>query len=829
MSGHDHGHHHHEHGATPKPVIRDPVCGMSVDMATNQNRHVHDGRELGFCNPKCRDKFVADPAAHLSAKDPVCGMSVDKPTAKWMTKHEGQKFYFCCEGCLKKFEADPDAYLGDRPVEPSKPVPAGAKWTCPMDPEVVADAPGDCPICGMALEPMGVPPADAGPNPELIDFTRRFWISAALAAPLLVVSMGPMVGLPIRDWLGETVAQWLEFVLATPVVVWAARPFFKRAVNSVRNRSPNMWTLIGLGTGAAYLFSLVALLAPSIFPEAMRTHGGTVPVYFEASAVIIALVFLGQVMELRAREQTGSALRALLDLAPKTAIRLAQGKDEEVALDDVQTGDILRVRPGDAVPVDGVIETGASSIDESLLTGEPLPVAKQVGDAVTGGTINGDGSFTMKATHVGAETRLSQIVALVAEAQRSRAPIQALADRVAAWFVPTVVSVAILSFLIWLFVGPEPRLAYAVVSAVSVLIIACPCALGLATPMSVMVATGRGARAGVLARNAEALEKLASVDVLVVDKTGTLTEGKPVVTDLFTIAGADDAELLGLAATLEAGSAHPLAKAVRDAADTREIERTELGDFRERAGKGVTGTVNGHAVALGNAALMDELGIGFDEAFGETIAALGKAGRTVILVARDDAAFGLLAVADPIKVSAAEAVRALKADGVEIVVATGDSEPVARDVAGTLGIDRVEAGMTPEGKHALVTRLMGEGRKVAMAGDGINDGPALAAADVGIAMSTGADVAIESAGITLMQGDLAGIARARHLARATLGNIRQNLLFAFGYNTIGVPIAAGILFPVFGLLLSPMIAAAAMSLSSVSVITNALRLRTLKL
>ena len=829
MSAHAHAHHPHHGSGDGAQVIRDPVCGMSVDMATNTHRLTHEGRELGFCCDGCKTKFAADPDAYLTAKDPVCGMSVDKPTAKWMTKHDGQKVYFCCEGCQSKFETDPHAYLGAEQAAPAKPVPAGTKWTCPMDPEVVADEPGDCPICGMALEPMGVPPADAGPNPELVDFTRRFWISAALAAPLLVISMGPMVGLPIRDWLGETVAQWLEFLLATPVVVWAAQPLFKRAVNSVRNRSPNMWTLIGLGTGAAYLFSLVALFLPFIFPEAMRGQGGTVPVYFEASAVIIALVFLGQVMELRAREQTGSALRALLDLAPKTAIRVTNGNDSEIPLDAVQPGDILRVRPGDAVPVDGIVETGASVLDESLLTGEALPVAKQQGDAVTGGTVNGEGSFTMKAIHVGAETRLSQIVALVADAQRSRAPIQALADRVSAWFVPTVVSVSVLSFFIWLFVGPEPRLAYAVVSAVSVLIIACPCALGLATPMSVMVATGRGAQAGVLARNAEALEKLASIDVLVIDKTGTLTEGKPIVTDLFAAEGADDAGVLAVAAALEAGSSHPLARAVRDAAAERGIEPAEVADFRETAGKGVSGTVDGVSVLIGNAALMAEHGVTFDTALGDAARTQGEAGRTVVYVAGNGAPLGLLAIADPVKPAAKAAVAALQADGVEIVIATGDSEAVARDVATSLGIAKIEAGMTPEAKHALVTRLIKEGKKVAMAGDGINDGPALAAADVGIAMGTGADVAIESAGITLMKGDLSGIARARHLARATLGNIRQNLIFAFGYNTIGVPIAAGILFPIFGLLLSPMIAAAAMSLSSVSVITNALRLRTLKL
>ncbi|MBU1176642.1 MAG: heavy metal translocating P-type ATPase [Alphaproteobacteria bacterium] len=815
--------------AVDRPVIRDPVCGMVVDMASNAHTLEHGGRVLGFCTPKCRDRFEADPDAYLCAKDPVCGMSVDVPTAKWMSKQDGQKFYFCCEGCLKKFEADPHAFVGAKPPEPAKPAPAGSKWTCPMHPEVVADESGDCPLCGMALEPMGVPPADAGPNPELVDFTRRFWISAALAVPLLIISMGPMIGLPIRDWLGETLAQWLEFALATPVVLWAAQPFFKRAVNSLRNRSPNMWTLIGLGTGAAYLFSLVALTLPGIFPEAMRGHHGTVPVYFEAAAVIIALVFLGQVLELRAREQTGSALKALLALAPKTAIRVSDGRDEEVSLDEVHAGDVLRVRPGDAVPVDGVIVSGASSVDESLLTGEPMPAAKQAGDEVTGGTINGDGSFLMRAVHVGAETRLNQIVALVAAAQRSRAPIQALADRVSAWFVPTVVVVAVVSFLIWLFVGPEPRLAYAVVSAVSVLIIACPCALGLATPMSVMVSTGRGARAGVLVRNAEALETLAGVDVLVVDKTGTLTEGKPKVTDMHASDGIAEADLLAVAAALEAGSSHPLARAVRDVASGRGIVAGAVEDFRERSGQGVTGRLAGAEAALGNAALMDELGVKRPEDMAAKAAALAEAGRTVIHVARNGAMIGLIAVADPIKPSAREAVQALQRDGIAIVIATGDTAAAAHEVARVLGIERVEAGMTPEAKHELIDRLKAEGHKVAMAGDGINDGPALAAADVGIAMGTGADVAIESAGITLMKGDLSGIARARHLARATLGNIRQNLLFAFGYNTIGVPIAAGILFPVFGLMLSPMIAAAAMSLSSVSVIANALRLRTLKL
>ncbi len=823
------GHAHRHPGNADGTVIRDPVCGMGVDMATNGHTLVHDGRTLGFCCPGCRDRFAADPDAYLVATDPVCGMKVDVPTARWTTKHRGQKFYFCCDGCLRKFEASPDGYFGDMPKEPATPAPAGTKYTCPMHPDVVADVPGDCPLCGMALEPMGVPPAEAGPNPELISFTRRFWISADLAVPLLVVAMGPMLGLPIREWLGERMAQWLEFVLATPIVLWAAQPFFKRALHSLFNRSPNMWTLIGLGTGAAYLYSLTALLMPGIFPQAMRGADGSVPVYFEASAVIITLIFLGQVLELKARERTGSALRALLDLAPKTAIRIRNGGDEEVTLDAVRVDDILRVRPGEAVPVDGVVESGTSAIDESLLTGEALPVGKGPGDEVTGGTFNGEGGFSMKATRVGAETRLNQIVSLVAEAQRSRAPVQALADRVSAFFVPTVVAVSILSFVIWLLFGPEPRLAYAVVSAVSVLIIACPCALGLATPMSVMVATGRGARSGVLVRDAEALETLAEIDVLVIDKTGTLTEGKPAVTDIVLAEGVSENDLFAVAAALEAGSSHPLAGAIRDAAKRRAIAAAVIDDFRERAGKGVTALLDGNEAALGNAALMNELGITVPDAMARRVMALTEAARTVVYVARDGEVLGLVAVADPIRPDAGQAVRDLEADGVEIIVASGDVAAATHEVARSLGIDRVEAGLTPEDKHALVRRLKVEGKKVAMAGDGVNDGPALAAADVGIAMGTGTDVAKKSAGITLMKGDLAGIARARRLARATLRNIRQNLIFAFGYNTIGVPVAAGILYPVFGLTLSPMIAAAAMSFSSVSVISNALRLETVKL
>ena len=809
------------------PVIRDPVCGMDVDMGTAKHRHVHAGRELGFCNPKCMEKFIAQPDAYLEAKDPVCGMKVDRASTKWTLKHEGHRFYFCSEGCLTKFEANPENYSGD--IKPAPPAPKGTKYTCPMDPEIITDVPGDCPICGMALEPMGVPAADAGPNPELVDFTKRFWISAALSLPLLVVAMGPMVGLPIREWLGETLVSWIELGLATPVVVWAAFPFFKRAWNSVLNRSPNMWTLIGLGTGAAYLFSVVAVLFPGIFPHTFRLMNGSVPLYFEAAAVIITLVFLGQVLELKAREQTGSALKALLDLAPKTARIVHGDHDHEVPLEEVKKGDLLRVRPGDGVPVDGVVTDGHSSVDESMLTGESLPVEITAGDDVTGGTLNGNGSFVMRAERVGAEMRLSQIVELVASAQRSRAPIQAMVDRVASYFVPTVVAVSFVSFIVWAIWGPEPSMAYAIVAAVSVLIIACPCALGLATPMSVMVSTGRGAHAGVLIRDAKAMEALAGVDVLIVDKTGTLTEGKPSMTDVAVFGDVDKRKLLSVAASLERGSAHPLAAAILKGATDQGVRPGQVSGFASVTGKGVRGLVDGKIAGLGNAAMMAELGAQVSSNVQEKMDALSDAGKTAMLVAFDGNVIGAIGVADQIKPTAKGALNWLAGQNIRVIMATGDALATAKSVANELGLEEVRAEQTPEDKHALVLQLKAQGRNVAMAGDGVNDGPALAAADVGIAMGTGADVAMESAGITLVKGDLGGIVRARKLASGTLANIKQNLFFAFGYNTIGVPIAAGVLFPIFGLMLSPMLAAAAMSLSSVSVIANALRLRTIKL
>ena len=705
------------------------------------------------------------------------------------------------------------------------PVDAGALYTCPMHPEIEQTGPGTCPICGMALEPKGLPATDEGPNPELVDFSRRFWLGVLLSVPLLVLSMGPLAGLPLERWIPPHISVLLELVLATPVVLWSGWPFFQRGWASVLNKHLNMFTLIAIGTGAAYTYSILAALAPGIFPDAFRQEGGQVAVYFEAAAVIIVLVLLGQILELRARERTGGAIRALLDLAPKMArIVRPDGAEEDVPLEQVGVGDLLRVRPGDKVPVDGKLMEGHSSLDESLLTGEPLAVEKSVGDKVTAGTLNGKGAFILRAERVGADTVLAQIVNMVGEAQRSRAPIQRIADSVAGIFVPVVILVALAAFAAWSVWGPTPPMAYGLIAAVSVLIIACPCALGLATPIAIMVATGRAAQAGVLVKNAAALERFSAVDTLIIDKTGTLTVGQPTLSEIVTANDFDESDLLRMAASLERGSEHPLAEAIVAGAQERGLELAKAEDFEALTGMGVKGRIGGRQVALGTAKLMSLIGLD-SRALAAPADVLRKQGATVMLVAIEGTLAGLIAVTDPIKETTEKALIALGNEGLSIVMATGDNIRTAEAVAARLGIDEVRADVTPQDKADLVKALQEKGAVVAMAGDGINDAPALAQADVGIAMGTGADVAVESAGITLLKGDLTGIVRAHRLAAATMRNIRQNLFFAFAYNALGVPIAAGVLYPAFGLLLSPMIAAAAMSLSSVSVISNALRLR----
>ncbi|HEY7229471.1 MAG TPA: heavy metal translocating P-type ATPase [Pseudolabrys sp.] len=752
--------------------------------------------------------------------DPVCGMTVDPHTARHRAEHRGHTYYFCSAGCRTKFAGDPQKYLGDR--EPQI-APDGTIYTCPMHPEIRQVGPGACPICGMALEPE-IASADAGPNPELADMTRRFWIGLVLTLPVFVLEMGAHV-VGAHNWVDPKLSNYIQFAFATPVVLWAGWPFFVRGWQSLVTRNLNMFTLIAMGTGVAYLYSLAATFTPEIFPEVFRGHGGAPAVYFEAAAVITLLVLMGQVLELRAREATSGAIRALLDLAPKTARRVKDDdSDEEVPLDIVHPGDRLRVRPGDKVPVDGVVLEGRSALDESMVTGESMPVTKEKDSHLIGGTLNKSGSFVMRAEKVGRDTLLSQIVQMVASAQRSRAPIQRLADQVSAWFVPAVIAVAIIAFAAWAAFGPEPRFAYGLVAAVSVLIIACPCALGLATPMSIMVGVGRGAQAGVLIKNAEALERMEKVDTLVIDKTGTLTEGRPKVVAITPAAGFREAEVLQLAASVERGSEHPLAAAIVAAATERRIELSEVHGFDAPAGKGVVGVVNGRKIALGNAKFLGEIGIDISALVSQA-EHLREDGATAIFLAVGGKLAGVVAVADPVKATTLEALKALAGKQIRIVMLTGDNRTTAQAVARRLGIAEIEAEVLPDQKKDVVEKLQRDGRIVAMAGDGVNDAPALAAADVGIAMGTGTDVAIESAGITLLRGDLTGIVRARKLSAAVMRNIRQNLFFAFLYNALGVPVAAGVLYPVFGLLLSPVIAAAAMALSSVSVVGNALRLR----
>ena len=809
-----------------------------------------------------------------SIKDPVCGMKVGDDSPHHL-EHAGRSFYFCSSHCLHKFQADPAQYPesvgvnaapadhvkpaapaaggytcpmhpevrqatpGSCPkcgmaLEPVAPVAATAvEYTCPMHSEIVRSEPGDCPICGMALEPRNAPAED---HAELDDMTRRFWVSTSLALPVFLMAMvTDLLPQAMPASISMLTVQWIEFALATPVVLWGGWPIFQRGWASLVNRSLNMFTLIALGTGVAYLYSVVAVVAPGIFPNVFRTPHGAVPVYFEAAAVIVTLVLLGQVLELRARSRTSDAIKKLLNLAPKTARRLkADSSEEDVAVETVQAGDRLRVRPGERIPTDGVVQEGTSAVDEAMITGEPIPVEKTAGSKVTGGTVNGTGSLVIEAKRVGADTLLAQIVRMVSEAQRSRAPIQKLADVVSGWFVPAVVGIAALTFVVWAWIGPEPRLAYALVNAVAVLIIACPCALGLATPMSIMVGVGRGAQAGVLIRDAEALQTVEKVDTLIVDKTGTLTEGKPRLVSVVPASGVEAGELLRVAGALERASEHPLAQAIVAGAEARLVENgvrhrfPQVSDFQSKTGKGVAGTVGGRRVALGNAAMMEEIQVSVRELSKEA-ERLRREGQTVMFVAADGKPAGLLGVSDPIKGSTPEAIRLLHQAGIRIVMVTGDNRTTAEAVAGKLGIDQLHAGVLPEKKSDLVRELQGQGKVVAMAGDGVNDAPALAAADVGIAMGTGTDVAMESAGATLIQGDLRGIARLRTLSRGVMRNIRQNLFFAFVYNGLGVPVAAGLLYPFFGLLLSPMIAGAAMSFSSVSVIANALRLRRLRL
>ncbi|WP_353429677.1 heavy metal translocating P-type ATPase [Paracoccus denitrificans] len=798
---------------------------------TNKTEHDHqhhDHSAHGHAQGHAHDHAAVAPDSAHKVRDPVCGMLVDPHTTPHKAEHAGRPYYFCSAGCRGKFLAEPQRYLDPAAAtQRAEPVPEGPIYTCPMHPEIRQVGPGSCPICGMALEPVLVS-LDAGPNEELIDMTRRFWIGLVLTLPVFVLEMGGHL-LGLDHLISQRTSNWIQMLLATPVVLWAGWPFFQRGWQSLVNRSLNMFTLIAMGTGAAWVYSMVATLAPGIFPDQFRQHDGSVAVYFEAAAVITVLVLLGRVLELRARESTSGAIRALLDLAPKTArIIRDDGTEEEVQLDSVHVGDRLRVRPGEKVPVDGEVIEGRSAVDESMVTGESMPVTKEAGSKAIGGTMNQSGALVIEARKVGRDTMLSQIVQLVAEAQRSRAPIQRLADQVSGWFVPAVILVAILAFVAWSIWGPEPRFSFGLIAAVSVLIIACPCALGLATPMSIMVGVGRGAQAGVLIKNAEALEHMEKVDTIIVDKTGTLTEGRPAVTAIVPAPGFTEAEALRLAASVERASEHPLALAIVRAAEERGLDLAPVVDFDSPTGKGAYGTVEGKRVPLGNAKFLAEQGVDVAP-LADAADRLREDGATAIFMGVDGQVAAIFAIADPVKPSTPEALAALKAQGIRVVMLTGDNWTTAKAVARQLGIDEVEAEVLPDQKSAVVQRHKAAGEVVAMAGDGVNDAPALAAADVGIAMGTGTDVAMESAGVTLLKGDLTGIVRARKLSEAVMGNIRQNLFFAFIYNALGVPVAAGVLYPVFGLLLSPIIAAAAMALSSVSVIANAARLRRVKL
>jgi len=843
----------------------DPICGMTVDPATAAGSHDHRGQRYYFCGLSCLERFKADPELALqpqlvssdkpttkrplpmmqaaqavtgaAAIDPVCGMTVQPATAAGSYAYQGKTYYFCATSCLTKFRAEPIHYL--TPPEQSilrvMPVQSGGvvEYICPMDPEVIETKPGACRICGMALEPKVVSLGDER-NPELEDMTRRFWICLGPSLLVMLLAMADMIpGWSLPQAFTGSTKNWVQWLLATPVVLWGGWPFFQRGWTSVVNRAPNMFTLIGMGTGAAYGYSTVATVAPTLLPSSFRLHDGSIAVYFEAAAIITVLVLLGQVLELKARSQTSSAIRSLLRLAPKTA-RLIKpdGQEEDVPLEHIQVGHRLRVRPGERVPVDGMVKEGTTAVDESMITGESIPVEKAVGVRVTGGTINGTGGIVMVAERVGRDTMLARIVEMVSEAQRSRAPIQRLADVTSAYFVPLVVAAALITAVAWAMWGPEPKLAYALVNAVAVLIIACPCALGLATPMSIMIGTGRGATAGVLVKKAEALEVFGKVNTLVIDKTGTLTEGKPKLLSVLVVSRWSEVDLLHLAASLERSSEHPLAAAVVAGAEGRGIACAPVEQFRSVTGKGVTGTVTGRRVAIGTTAfLRNDVGVSGQSLtqLDEEAASLRREGQTILFVAIDEQAAGILGVADPIKASTRDAVQELKAEGIRLVMVTGDHRDTAEAVARLLGIEEVMADILPDQKGQIIARLKSQGRVVAMAGDGVNDAPALALADVGIAMGTGADTAIESAGITLVKGDLRGLLRARRLSQATMRNIRQNLLFAFLYNVIGVPIAAGVLYPVWGVLLSPMIASAAMTFSSVSVISNALRLRHVEL